>query len=144
MYVLGWDTESRIIIFYGELKYFPTNALSPCVLLKHNNIMTTQYQIRKTHMHKQKCHYGLWWIKILSNKYTINQKVNEKDELMSREHINKRFILQPPSGFPRYLSLLSINVSFKHFSKNHFIHAYKSTHLTTLNVPIIFICELLL
>lgn len=81
MYVLGWDTESRIIIFYGELKYFPTNALSPCVLLKHNNIKTTQYQIRKTHMHKQKCHYGLWWIKILSNKYTINQKVNEKDEL---------------------------------------------------------------
>lgn len=60
MYVLGCDTESRIIIFYGELKYFPTNALSPCVLLKHNNIKTTQYQIRKTHMHKQKCHYGLW------------------------------------------------------------------------------------
>lgn len=135
MYVLGWDTESRIIIFYGELKYFPTNALSPCVLLKHNNIKTTQYQIRKTHMHKQKCHYGLWW---------ITRKWMKKMNLMSREHINKRFILQPPSGFPRYLSPLSINVSFKHFSKNHFIHAYKSTHLTTLNVPIIFICKLLL
>lgn len=61
----------------------------------------------------------------------------KKMNLMSREHINKRFILQPPPGFPRYLSPLSINVSFKHFSKNHFIHAYKSTHLTTLNVPII-------
>lgn len=140
MYVLGWDTESRIIIFYGELKYFPTNALSPCVLLKHNNIMTTQYQIRKTHMHIMVCGES----KYFPTNTLLTRKWMKKINLMSREHINKRFILQPPSGFPRYLSPLSINVSFKHFSKNHFIHAYKSTHLTTLNVPIIFICKLLL
>lgn len=38
MYVLGWDIELRIIIFYGELKYFLINVLLFCVLLKYNNI----------------------------------------------------------------------------------------------------------
>lgn len=100
-------------------------------------------------MHTQECHYFLWCIILLSNKYIIILYMNEteynKDQmnLMSREHINMRFILQTPSGFPRYLPPFT-NQCFKYFLKKHFIHVYNSTHLTTLNVPIIFICKLLL